>query len=71
MANRTLTSEELELANALLDEIRSRSENLAGDDASLLFAYRRKIAKELSYDERGKPAERKKVKAIIDLCITD
>jgi hypothetical protein len=37
---------------------------LAGEDTSLLFAYRRKIAKELSYDERGKPAQRKKVKAI-------
>ena len=64
MPNRNLTSDELVIANTLLVEIRSRLLLLAGEDSSLLFAYRRKIAKELSYDERGKPAHRKKVKAI-------
>jgi hypothetical protein len=62
MANRNLTSDQLILARALLDEIRGRLVALAGDDQSLLFAYRRKIFKELGYDERGTPAERKKIK---------
>jgi hypothetical protein len=30
----------------------------------LLFAYRRKIIKELGYDERGKPVARAKLKAL-------
>jgi hypothetical protein len=36
---------------------------LSGQDAALLFAYRRKIAKELGYDERGKPMLRRMLKA--------
>jgi len=64
MANRNLTSNELILANGLLAEIRTRLATLAENDPSLLFAYRRKIAKELVYDERGKPGQRNKVKAI-------
>ena len=63
MPNRRLTPEELVEANALLNRIRVRLEGLAGDDAALLFAFRRKIYKELSYDERGKPALRNKLKA--------
>jgi len=30
----------------------------------LLFAYRRKVVKELGYDERGKPGARAKLKAL-------
>jgi UTP:GlnB (protein PII) uridylyltransferase len=63
MANRNLDSEELAHANALLDDIRARLKLLAASDDSLLFAYRRKIAKELQYDERGKPMQRKMLKA--------
>ncbi|WP_339755005.1 hypothetical protein [uncultured Marinobacter sp.] len=62
MANRNLTTEELAEANELLNEIRSRLQELAGDDSELLFAYRRKIYKELTYDERGKPGARRKLK---------
>lgn len=62
MANRQLTNEELAQANGLLDEIRGRLERLADGDEELLFAYRRKIYKELTYDERGKPMQRKKLK---------
>jgi UTP:GlnB (protein PII) uridylyltransferase len=62
MPNRTLTPQELEKANALLQYIRTRLRVLAGEEADLLFAYRRKIAKELVYDERSKPAERKLLK---------
>ncbi|MDO8533454.1 MAG: hypothetical protein Q7S17_01765, partial [Xanthobacteraceae bacterium] len=63
MANRNLTSDELVRANALLNELRARLTDLAGGDATLLFAYRRKIAKELGYDERGRPIQRKALKA--------
>ena len=63
MPNRNLTTDELVKANALLAEIRSRMEALAGGDNALLFAYRRKIQKELSYDERGKPMLPRTLKA--------
>lgn len=64
MANRNLSTEELRLASGLLADIRIRLEQLAGDDPLLLFAYRRKVVKELGYDERGKPNQRNKLKAI-------
>ena len=35
---------------------------MSGGDPELLFAYRRKLTKELSYDERSKPAQRKALK---------
>ncbi len=63
MPNRNLTSEELAAANRLLDELRRRLADLANGDNRLLFAYRRKIYKELTYDERGKPAHRNQLKA--------
>lgn len=52
MPNRNLTPDELKLANELLAGIRERLIKLAGNDPQLLFAYRRKVSKELSYDER-------------------
>src|SRR5271156_6199035 len=64
MPNRNLNSEELKLAGALLAEVRNKLESLAGGDRLLLFAYRRKIVKELGYDERGKPGARGKLKAL-------
>jgi hypothetical protein len=64
MPNRNLTQDELMLANELLATIRARLSDLAGDDRLLLFAYRRKIVKELGYDERSKPGHRNKLKAI-------
>ncbi len=64
MANRTLTSEELKtLFSPLLAEIRGKLRNLSNGNVELLFALRRKLAKELSYDERGKPMQRKLLKA--------
>ncbi len=62
MHNRNLNSEELKLAHSLLDEIRGKLNTLAAGDPNLLFAYRRKIYKELIYIERGKPMTRRKVK---------
>jgi hypothetical protein len=64
MANRNLNSDELKRANELLAEIRERLTGLAGHDALLLFAYRRKVIKELGYDERGKPGLRARLKAL-------
>ncbi|MDR3410302.1 MAG: hypothetical protein P4L87_05040 [Formivibrio sp.] len=62
MANRNLNAEELKQAHLLLDEICGKLEILSGDDLHLLFAYRRKIYKELIYLERGKPMQRRKLK---------
>src|SRR5882762_1137368 len=64
MPNRNLSPDELKRANQLLGEIRNRLTTLAAGDPLLLFAYRRKIAKELGYDERGKPGVRKLLKAL-------
>jgi hypothetical protein len=64
MPNRNLSQEELKLANSLLAEIRARLASLSAGDPLLLFAYRRKVAKELGYDERGRPGLRGKVKAL-------
>jgi hypothetical protein len=62
MANRQLTPAQLVRANALLAEVRSKLEALSQGDKDLLFAYRRKIFKELTYDERSKPMIRRKLK---------
>jgi hypothetical protein len=65
MANRQLTKHELEnLAHPLLAEIRSKLQRLSGGDAGLLWALRRKITKELGYDERNKPAHRTALKKL-------
>lgn len=63
MPNRNLNPDELKIANELLAEVRNKLQALSGRDQSLLFAYRRKIIKELGYDERGKPGMRAKLKA--------
>jgi hypothetical protein len=64
MPNRNLSADELKRANELLGDIRKRLTELADGDSLLLFAYRRKVAKELGYDERGKPGARKQLKAL-------
>ncbi len=46
----------------MLDEIRGKLDKLSQGDKELLFAYRRKIFKELGYDERSKPMVRRKLK---------
>jgi UTP:GlnB (protein PII) uridylyltransferase len=62
MPSRVLTNEELGKARELLDDIRQRLLTLSNDDKDLLFAYRRKIGKELIYDERSHPSVRRKLK---------
>ena len=64
MGNRNLSTAELQLANVLLEEVRAKIRELAGGDGELEFAYRRKVFKELSYDERDKPAVRKRLKVV-------
>ncbi len=63
MSNRQLMQEELErLFAPLLTRVREELKRLSGGDEALLWALRRKLAKELSYDERGKPMQRKLLK---------
>lgn len=62
MPNRQLSPEELLLANELLVEVRAKLKALSGGDNDLLFAFRRKVYKELTYDERSKPMVRRKLK---------
>ena len=64
MPNRQLTQAELEaLFTPLLGSVRERLQQLSRGDGELMWALRRKLAKELSYDERGKPMQRKLLKA--------
>ena len=61
--NRQLTHQEREqLFMPLMVDVQSRLHDLASGDAELLWAIRRKLAKELSYLERSKPAQRKALK---------
>lgn len=61
--NRQLTTGERDdLYMPLMAEVASRLLQLAGGDPDLLWALRRKLAKELTYLERSKPAQRKALK---------
>ncbi len=63
MANRLLTDDERErLFAPLVKDVRERLGQLSDGDVDLLWALRRKLAKELSYDERGKPMQRRMLK---------
>jgi hypothetical protein len=62
MPNRQLSTTELSQAKSLLDEIRLKLRSLSDGDPALLFAFRRKIYKELVYDERDKPTARRNLK---------
>jgi hypothetical protein len=64
MPNRRLSAEELANAAALLGDIRVRINQLSGGDRELRFAYNRKVGKELTYDERGKPMLRRRLKKL-------
>jgi hypothetical protein len=62
MPNRTLNEIELGQASALLHEINARLDALSHGDPDLLFAFRRKVAKQLVYAERSSPMARRKLK---------
>lgn len=57
-----LTPEQSEAANALLDHVRNRLKEMSDGDERLHFSLRRRIYVRLSYDERGNPMHRKKLK---------
>ncbi len=62
MANSQLNQKQLSKANELLNKIRKEINTLTNNNPELIFAFRRKIYKELIYNERGKPMKRKKLK---------
>ncbi len=63
MPNRQLTDDErIRLFSPLISEVRNRIETLSCGDKALAWALRRKLYKELSYDERNKPMHRKILK---------
>lgn len=63
VANRRLSSEERErLFAPLIGMVRERLDELSGGDRELRFALNRKLFKDLSYDERGKPMSRRALK---------
>lgn len=63
MPNPILDKNQLAKANELLERVRQELQTLAEGDPNLMFAYRRKVAKMLVYDERSGPTERRKLKA--------
>ena len=64
MPNHRLSSVQLEIARSLLREVRARITDISGGDTVLEFAYRRKVYKELTHDERSRPMVRRKLKAL-------
>ena len=62
MPNRQLNKDELALVKPILADVRERLKQLSGNNRELLFALRRKVFKELIYDERGRPADRRKLR---------
>lgn len=63
MANPILTTDQREiLFEPLYASVTKRLEELSAGNADLLFALRRKLFKELSYQERGSPMLRAKIK---------
>ena len=65
MPNRQLTKTELEdLFQPLHQLVTARLNELSGGDQQLRWALRRKLAKSLSYGERGTPMHRRRIKAL-------
>jgi ribosomal protein L44E len=59
-----LSKDELQKADRLLTSIRRRLATLSAGDGALHWALRRKVYKELTYDERGKPSHRRRLKKV-------
>jgi len=63
--NRRLSSTELErIFEPFVSGVRSLLLALSQGDEAMQWALRRKLAKELQFDERGKPTHRRKLKAL-------
>jgi hypothetical protein len=59
-----LSKDELLVARQLLEQVTTRLDELSNGDSELLFAYRRNIAKELTYAERSSPMVRRRLKIL-------
>lgn len=76
MSNPQLNKTQLKQAHKLITKIRKQIETLAKNNPEVIFAFRRKIVKELGYDEKSHPnvrralkvEMRKKQKGICPLC---
>ena len=64
MPNKTLNPDQLAQIRLLLNFVRDELKTLSGGDPDLLFAFRRKLYKELTYDERSKPMVRRRLKKL-------
>jgi ribosomal protein L44E len=65
MPNRQLSKTELkDLFQPLHELVTARLKELSGNNDQLLWALRRKLAKSLSYGERGTPIHRRRIKAL-------
>lgn len=63
MANRQLTADERKhLFEPLIADVRMRLKKLSHGEDDLMWALRRKLTKELGYDERRKPMHRRILK---------
>lgn len=62
MANRTLNEQQVKVAMEIVADVTARIHELAGGDEALMFAFVRKVSKELVYLERESPSKRKRVK---------
>jgi hypothetical protein len=62
MASRRMTDDELAAARGILHDLRQRITEAGKSDPVFTFALRRYLYKNLSYDERGTPAQRTKLK---------
>ena len=66
MANPQLTKEQREqLFAPFFEHVKTELYSLSGGDPRLMWALRRKLAKELVYIERSTPAARNKLKALM------
>ena len=65
MSNPQLNKSQLQQAKELLNEIRNKIKTIANSDPDLIFAFRRKIRKELMYDERSTPVQRRRLKDLM------
>ena len=58
-----LSESELEQAWKLIEEVKDKLQALAQGDPRRLFAFRRKVYKELVYEERSTPMKRRALRA--------
>jgi len=58
----SLSEDDRAKAIAILDDLRTRLAEVAGEDRERLFQLRRYILKRLEFDERGTPTQRRKLK---------